>query len=148
MKKVKQSKSKWCWAACSVSILYHYGEDVTQSSFVKYVKGTTDNATASREEVKSGLSHWGLSSTITESALSFSTVKSEINNSRPIYVSWQQSSTSHAVVLDGWDNSTETEYVEFMNPSTGNLYSWTYKKFKGGSSYDHTWARSIYKIKQ
>lgn len=87
---VKQTKSYWCWAACGESILKYYGKSVTQSSFVAYVKNSSSapNQTASDAEVKKGLLHWGVTGTLVDSSISFSTVSSNIRSGKPIYAGW------------------------------------------------------------
>lgn len=146
---VTQEKTNWCWAACSQSILSYFGTSVTQTAFVNYVKNSTTapNLTATDAEAKSGLSHWGVSSTQTTSYLSFSTIISEIyNNNRPIYAGWSWTAGGgHALVLDGYDDDT-TDYVEYMNPGDGGFHQATYTWFKGGSSYDHVWDGTLYKM--
>lgn len=141
-----QEKSNWCWAASSTSILGWYGKSVTQSAFATTVKGSTVNDTATDSEAKSGLSAYGLSSSYTSDYVSFSTLVTQIDNNRPLYAGWSWTSGGgHAVVIDGYDQSSEDLTVKYMDPGYGSKYWILYSDLKGGySSADHTWDGTIY----
>ncbi len=145
---VVQSRSNWCWAACSRSILNYFGNGQTQNAIVIFVKGELINEAATSSEIQSGLSHWGVSSTVKSSYISFTQVISEIStHSRPFMVCWRWNNGlgGHVVVVNGYDNGN-TDYVQYMDPYTGQFYSMRYSACKGGSSSDRTWNETIYKM--
>lgn len=145
--KEKQEKTLWCWAASSVSILENLGTNTTQSDFCTVVKGKITNKAANDSEAQDGLSHYGYSSKLTTSYLSFNTIRLEIYNyERPIYMGWSwNSGGGHALVIDGYDMSSE-DYVSYMDPHDGAYHYGTYDWVKGNSS-NHVWDGTLYKIK-
>lgn len=147
VKRVTQEKSNWCWAASSVSAMYHYNKSVTQSQFVKKVKGNTNNVGGSVANVKAGLKAYGLSSS-NASALTFTQVKQDINASRPIIAGWKWNTNGgHMVVVNGWDTGTGKEkYVQYMDPFYGKYYSVLYSTLKSNTKY--YWSESVYQIKK
>lgn len=143
--KVQQAKSNWCWAACGESIARYYGNSITQATFAQQVKGNTLNVTAADSEVQSGLEHWGISGTLVQDSVAFSTISSNIKAGNPLYAGWSWSSGGgHALVLDGYDSTSVTNSVEYMDPGDGAFHVSTYTSFKGGDSYNHVWDGTIY----
>lgn len=142
-----QQRSNWCWAASDVSILDYFGETVTQREVAIAVKGSVVNQGGTDAEAQDGLDNWGVTSTRTASSLSFSSIKNEIYvHERPIYSGWSwNSGGGHAVVIDGYDEGSKN-YVEYMDPLDGSHYTETYTWFKGGSSSDHVWDGTLYKM--
>ncbi|WP_162165062.1 C39 family peptidase [Paenibacillus graminis] len=141
-----QAKSNWCWAAAGVSILQYYGISVSQCSFYDHVKGTSGCATNESETygtVQAGIHSYGVSSWNHSGALSYSDVKSQIDNlGSPVYVSWKWNTPTgggHAVVIYGYDTYGGNDWIQHMDPGGGIKTSMVYTNFKGGSSYDRTW---------
>jgi hypothetical protein len=140
---VQQEQTNWCWAGSSLSILNYNRIYTGQCTFVSYVKtGTTSpetcsNLSASTTEAQKGLNYFGVSSTYYDGALSFSTTKTEIAYSRPIYVSigWLDSNGNdvggHAVVIDGYYEWTNVAYQEvtYMDPWDATHHSRDYDSF-------------------
>lgn len=144
VKAAKQEKSNWCWAASGVAVLYRYGKDVSQTNFSLSATGGTSNTAQSVDTVKSGLKKFSISSSST-SALTFTQVKTEINNSRPIIVGLTYLvGGGHMVVLNGWDTSSGTNKVQYMDPASGKYVVKTYTWLKSNSTW--TWKQTIYKI--
>ena len=80
---VAQAKTNWCWAASGSSILRYYGYEISQCSFDEYVKGTTGCPTNDSEgytDVQHGLNHFGVSSWSYDGSLTYSVVKSQIDD--------------------------------------------------------------------
>lgn len=139
-----QEKSNWCWNGTSVAILGNKGKTISQSSFSTAVKGnSSNNSTASMNEVKSGLSYYGHSSTKTGS-LSSSSIRSELSNSRPVIAGYSyKSGGGHMVAISGHDSSDD--YIEVMDPGKGSKVYYSRSYFASNSSW--TWAESLYSIK-
>ncbi|MBM7616349.1 hypothetical protein [Alkaliphilus hydrothermalis] len=74
---------------------------------------------------------------------------SEIDANRPAIagISWNNG-TGHMVVLRGYDDSTSTKYVSYMEPGDGFYYSMTYNAFVGSSSGTRHWIETVYNIKR
>jgi len=146
--RVKQEKTNWCWAACSVScISYAKGSAPSQTSFVTTVKGSAVNEPATLGEIVYGLGKYGTSCTSSYSYVSFSTLKAEMYQyDSPFIVGWSWSSGGgHALVLYGYTDYTNP-YVRYLDPWDGSFNYVSYNYFKGGSSYDHTWFGTVRKI--
>jgi hypothetical protein len=144
----QQEKSQWCWAACGSVILNYIGPSISQTAFCQYVKRNTDDNPAYTYEVQSGLSHWGVSSTLVYSYRTYTAIQSEINTySRPIYTVWAWApfgyNGAHALLIDGYD-STSGQYVDYMDPADGDAHYETYTWFKGGTGYNHSWCETLY----
>lgn len=139
-----QAKSYWCWNGSSVAVLANKGKTVTQAAFSTTVKGnSTNNSTATSTEVKTGLSKYGYSSTLTTS-LSTGTVRTELSNSRPIIAGYlYKSGGGHMVVISGHDSSTN--YLQVMDPGSGSKVNYLSSYFTSNSTW--TWAESLYNIK-
>ncbi|MCI7472143.1 MAG: C39 family peptidase [Clostridiales bacterium] len=145
--KVRQEKSLWCWAACTESILRYYGKGVTQEDVVRYTYDSTINSTAKDEDVQDALSHWGVDGTLTQNSVSSSIVSGEIKGGNPLYAGWSwRNGGGHALVIDGYDKTSGTMSVEYMDPGDGAFHASTYTYFKGGSGYDHIWDGTIYNL--
>ncbi|AKG34994.1 papain-like cysteine protease family protein [Paenibacillus durus] len=145
----KQEQTNWCWAAVSQGILNYYGKSVTQTDFVKKVKGAAVNNPASDAEVKSGLSSYGISSTQITWALSYTNVVAEIaDNKHPIYAGWSWTSGGgHALLIKGIDNShltDSTDWVYYLDPADGSLNKASYSWVVNGTG--HVWDGTLYNI--
>ncbi|WP_223067805.1 C39 family peptidase [Paenibacillus caui] len=144
----KQEQTYWCWAASSVSILSYYGQSVSQCSFVKATKLTTtcDNESATVREAQTGLAWYSIHTQYYDGSLSWTSLKSQIDATYPIYVSWgwTDGSGGHAVVIYGYSESGQ--YVNYMDPQYGTKTFKTYTSFVGGSSYDQYWRWGLYEI--
>lgn len=124
--KEDQERSNWCWAACGVTVLDYYDNNVSQSTFVKKVKGEIVNETGYLSEIQDGLSYWDLSSKKT-GTLSLDTIEDEIYyRKRPIIGAMVPN--AHSVVVDGYDLEGNG-YVEYMDPDGGVYKLVTYDKF-------------------
>ncbi|MGG1660703.1 papain-like cysteine protease family protein [Brevibacillus sp. NRS-1366] len=140
---VQQEETNWCWAGSSISVLGYNDIDAFQDDFVRSVKGSVVNRTASFSEVKRGLAGEGLSSTFTSDYLSFSTLKSKLyNGDQPVMagIKWT-SGGGHMVVIDGYDDDS-TNYIEYMDPWDGDHYVKSYSSFRSSSS--QTWIESLH----
>ncbi len=77
--------------------------------------------------------------------MTFTQAKTEINNSRPIIVGLTYvAGGGHMVVLNGWDTSSGTNQIQYMDPASGKYIVKTYTSFKSNSSWN--WKQTIYKI--
>lgn len=137
-----------CWAASGVSCIgYVKSSAPAQSNFVKTVKGSVVNSGAIINEIKYGLSCYGVSSTYYGRSMSFDAVRNSIyyGDSSIIAALRLNMGGGHAVVIDGYSEGT-IDYIDYMDPYTGNFHMKRYSEFKGGSSYSQTWTDSLSKI--
>lgn len=118
------------------------GKSISQTSFSTTVKGnSTNNSTATTAEVRNGLSAYGHSSTVT-SAVTTSTIRSQLASGKPIIAGYIHSTGGHMVVISGHD--TEGNYLEVMDPAQGKKVYYTASYFTSNSNW--TWRESVYNI--
>ena len=143
-KKVKQSKTNWCWVATSVSVLdYRKNLTVSQDNFAKSVHGNPPgNKLATVSDIINGLSNYGLT-TNSSGSLSFSQVQTTIENGKPPIAVYQHNNSllAHAVVLCGWSIGGGKNTVMYMDPAQGKNITHEYSYFK--SNNDWTWTITI-----
>lgn len=148
---VKQEKSNWCWAATAKCISdYLGGEGLSQKQIVKSVKGKVVNEGASNSEQKEALINDGIDTTYKNNPISFSKLKKEIDNDRPIlaHIDWSSSSNDHAVVIDGYSINTDDEdidYIYYMDPAK-EADTWNFVEYdEFVDNDDFAWERTYYK---
>jgi len=147
---VHQNKTNWCWAACGEAILQYFGNtNVYQQDFVYYVKGgDLSNNPADFDEITSGLSHWNVSSTYTNSTYSFNNIETDIYNyQRPILIRWawkngdgSLADIGHVMIICGY-NSYDAS-VFYMDPNSYQLEYDTYTYMVNAT--DHSWTHTMY----
>ncbi len=120
---IDQNKTNWCWAACSEMIGKYYNNTSNRDQYdiVEEIKGNTNNQTGTSSDICSAINYASVNSVTfqtSESALSFSSCQTEINNSDP-FVVWLQGkngSVSHVVVAAGYKTGS-TNYLYIIDPS-------------------------------
>ncbi len=155
---VEQEKTNWCWAASMQAVLDVYGTTVTQCQEANWLfsrsdccsLGTCNSGTFPEDQVDI-LDHWGLSSTLDYSTLTWNQLKAEIDAGRPVSIgfSWC-SGGGHSLVIYGFsevDGTPVTQNVGYMDPWFGEGYNVAeYDWVVGGCPGDHNWYRTIYNI--
>ena len=155
---VEQEKTNWCWAASMQAVLDVYGTTVTQCQEANWLFSHSDccnpgncNWSTSPEQQRDILDHWGLSSTLTYSTLTWNQLKTEIDAGRPVSIgfSWC-SGGGHSLVIYAFsevDGTPVTHNVGYMDPWFGEGYNVAeYDWVVGGCPGDHNWYRTIYNI--
>lgn len=118
---IDQNKTYWCWAACSEMIgkYYNSNSDKDQYDIVEEVKGNTNNQGGSSDDICEAI-QYASGNTVTfqtrESALSFSSCQTEIDNSDPFVVWLAGTSMSHVIVASGYKTGS-TNYLYIIDPS-------------------------------
>lgn len=138
---IRQSKTNWCWAASSASLLQSKGVSVTQNSFSKAVKGNdTNNSTATANEVVSGINSFGYRASKT-GATNVGVVRDNLSSKRGIIAGYiYRTGGGHMVVISGHDNEVDT--LEVMDPGVGRKVYYKDSYFRSNSSWD--WYESVY----
>lgn len=154
-----QEKSKWCWAACGVSIIeYIKSQYVMQSWFATTVNGTDANAGASTSGICYGFSMYCVNSTAIEDKLLYSTVVNKTYNNKPImcgrvryerdeYGYWHRIS-GHFMIACGYDSSDSQQIVRLMDPGYINYQYRSYSSLSSLTNGDvkHIWETTIYQF--
>lgn len=139
---ILQSKTNWCWAASSDSLLSGKGMNVTQDTFSVAAKGNnTNNDPASAVEVRNGAIALGYNA-INTGNLSSSTVHTNLSNNKGIIAGYLYTSGNggHMVVISGHDSSDNS--LEIMNPGVGIKQYYAYSYFLSNANW--YWTDSVY----
>ena len=144
-----QEESNWCWSATGVSVTKFMKPQfnlISQSDFVKKVKGQVENTSAFPKELQKGLIAYGLES-IEGGAQSFRVVKDNINQNQPLIpeIKWSEGGW-HYVVMYGYYQNATMQTVSYMDPWGPNQRFTTkaYKEFVSNGSF--TWDWGIFNI--
>lgn len=141
----------WCGAAMTASIInYKCGKSLTAKDITKAALGSAIDAGISNKQIIDIAGKYDLSPT-SGNPLSYTSVKTEINAGRPIYMQMQRPEGTekkyHALTLIGYDSTTYT----VLNPWFEDAY--TIAKNNDGSKVTYfdedgertyTWYTSIY----
>lgn len=161
--KKSQKQNQWCWAGCSDAVLSFYGKKIKQCYMANFAWSQDDCCSTPANcnspnsmygtagSLQGILKHWCVSSQKVTSSLTFSSVKSEIKNSRPLIIRYGWATGGgHFIVIRGCkvDKSGENEKLYLMDPWPGNgygIFSYTYVKHEADH---HTWTHTLEKIKK
>lgn len=143
---VGQEKSNWCWVACGKCIIAHFATFITQNELAIYVKPSLipPNSGATLSEVKYGLAHWSVRSSVDNRKLTMNEIASEIATyHRPLIAQITYNSIlDHDVVVRGYNISTNT--ILYMHPTyPGTFESANDNSFSNGPT--QSWITSLYK---
>ncbi|MGG1876428.1 C39 family peptidase [Paenibacillus cisolokensis] len=153
-----QEKSQWCWVtAPQIIIKFHLGSAPSQCTLVKRGKNIKDcpNKPGTLSESKRAMTQSGISSGGTTSGtVSFSTIKSDINNNRPMILrkEWKdgkgkKTGVGHLSVIYGF-NDNSGNYVSLVKIRNSNSFksSTSYSKLTNNS--DFAWTHTVHNIKK
>ncbi|MCI8609279.1 MAG: hypothetical protein HFE73_06510 [Firmicutes bacterium] len=122
--KYKQTGSNTCWAACTACVgnyVVGYKKYSEMDIVNKYAGGVT-TVGQTFYKVKDVLSNaYYINSSVKIGELSFTTARQNIQNNKPVITSALISSGFHAFVVCGFSADEYTDYVAYMNPSTGKV---------------------------
>jgi hypothetical protein len=157
---VQQEHSNWCWSGSSVSVLNWYGQRPSQCAVanwalgINYACGNTNfnwNSTANQPNGMYGgggtiqgiLSHWGVNSYGGNYYLYWASVVTEINASRPFVMRYGWTGGGgHFIVGYGFQDTTGTQRIAYMNPWPGEGYTWVNYAWAVSAS-DHNWTHTL-----
>lgn len=130
---VRQEKSLWCWAACCCAVIEYYGGNVSQSSFVRTLRGNEYNQGGTILDMQQGLLNYSISSTLVESALTLVQIRlSTYSNRRPVLaaIAWAGGG-GHALAVIGYiDNAAlGDKVVIYMDPYYEEIFTAEYSEF-------------------
>lgn len=137
-----------CWAATTATLVnYRNGTsysalDICDNLGVSYVSATID-------ETLNAINSYNLAYSISDNQLSWSKVKTNINNKYPIVVSAEHMMIDlHAVLVYGYRTINTSDYIILWNPGTGSTQTVYYSP--NGSTFTYknmtwTWTSSIAK---
>ena len=146
------TQKEWCGAAVTAAIIsYKKGPSLTAKGVTKEALGSAKNEGLTNSEVISVAKNHGLSPK-SGNPLSYSSVKTEINGYRPIYMQMQRKSDEgkkyHALTLIGYSSSKYT----VLNPWQSSSITLTKKDSGSDVTYvtgtrTYKWYTSIYNWK-
>lgn len=149
------SGTSWCWAACDRSIIKQYTDSSPfNTNIVAWVDcGDEDgdapyDRSATVDETRSALTHWGVTSSRWYDDLSWTAVQSQINNNHLCIACFVPTSgTGHAELICGWSNTWPGgDRVQYMEPQDGDYHWRSYDSFADGEwlGTSWSWAASIF----
>lgn len=104
---VSQGSHPWCWAAtCAALINYYKGENLTAETVAKYVFPDDPEQGGNFSDMKKAYNHWSLYPTESSGTVSFATVKSNINDDKPMHIRLTSSAGGHSAGLIGYEDWT------------------------------------------
>ncbi len=150
---IKQSKSNWCWAATGASVVSYLKSSCTQSAFYATVKGNTSgNEVADENEIRSGLSAYGLSSSCRMDSVDIFLIMSNIDAGKPMLAKRVAGfKGGHSLEICGYSyyDNQDTALIVYMEPSDGSIYYKSYSLFLSEGDdilSSTTWESTIYNI--
>ncbi len=154
--RVKQAKTKWCWAATSQMIGNYMNSSSNRSQWdvVAYVKDSSyPNVGGTTGDIRQGI-RYASGSTVTYtsgSICSWLSHTSNINSGNPIgvWMNWD-SGGAHALVCAGTKTTSGSNYLYIIDPWEDNTSEWyNYNSLKNGTkiqsgtgSYDTSFWKS------
>jgi Papain-like cysteine protease AvrRpt2 len=143
-----QVRLNWCWAAATASIVNYYekNESWTPCKVANVVFnrkdccGVLDGVWCDKGvEFYKALEMMGHLEDAPRSRLSFSAVKKEIDNGRPILAALS-SLAGHGVVITGYNNfNPKTRTIEVQDPYGGSKMICDFNTFPGSYGAGYTW---------
>ena len=157
---IQQEHSNWCWSGSSVAVLNWYNQRPSQCSVANWALGVSNacgntsfnwnNYANSANGMYGGggtiqgiLSHWGVQSYGGNYYLAWTSVVAEVKNNRPFVMRYGWTSGGgHFVVGYGYNDTTGTRQIAYMNPWPGEGYTWVNYAWAVSAS-DHNWTHSL-----
>lgn len=148
----KQEQSLWCWVACARnSVRFERSILRSQKSAVRKIKGKVVNTTGTITEIEEAaeyISYGNEDYDAIERTLSFINLKSQVKRGNVTiacagyYDSQGNRNRGHAVVITGYLENAENNYINYFDPLDGVSYMCSYAEFCDGSfnkrKYDFT----------
>ena len=116
----RQQTQVWCWAASIEMVANYFGTAIGQCQTVTLGYNNYYDCcaypsycltTAGEQDIITILSRLGISSYYVPGALAWGDVVNEINNSRPIIMTYRNSFSGHVVVIYGYDSLNRILYI-------------------------------------
>lgn len=144
---VRQYKDT-CWAAtCAAIINYKKGLNLTYYDVSSFIHPNNPYTAGTVGECCTAYFHWNIATT-THNKISFSSIKTEINNFRPMHLYlYKDAIYGHMVSLIGYEDWEDRDIVILLEPNDGLRKTVTLTS-SGGFNYilganTYTWARTI-----
>lgn len=147
---ITQQEDEWCWAASDKCVIdYLKGTYPTQSELVAWMFGSPPpDQAATLPEMQDVLAHYNVTSTLNNASVSFATLKNNISGwYSPMIAALSSnfSNTGHAVVIYGYNETSTSQTVSYMDPAYNSGYWWqseTYGYFS--SNLFGSWVGTLY----
>ena len=139
-----------CWASAAASLIkYRLGSATTKSAITIrdeiVAEGYSPLNTELSTNMKTAIENY-ISGTITNtSTLSFSKIKTQIDNNKPIWSHWPRKGGGHSLVIRSYVvDSNGTQSIGFMDCNKKYYTAMTYGTSFSNGTYVYTWEYSVY----
>lgn len=156
VKGVSQGSHPWCWAAtCAALINYYEGENLSAKDVAEYVFPKDPEQGGNWDDMEKAYNHWGLYPTESSGTVSFSTIKSNINDDYPMHIRLKAGifgQLGHSVGLIGYEDWTgvpgEGSRIIILLEPNGGVHKSVNLNSSGNFSYNlggdsYSWSRTI-----
>lgn len=150
----KQEQGMWCWAAVAASIANFYdgtagrqcdlaNQEFSQSTCCSEPDASDGNVCNRASDMEISIKRVNHHASTSDTAATFKRVQDEIVQNRLIAlrIEWQGQSVGHAVILDGYSQDSDGQWVLGDDPGNGDSFAYTYEEFKNryGDNKDGSW---------
>lgn len=144
---------KACWSACAAHVTGYYNGKITWSDLNyyetkiyedKYGVGAAGGKGGTVDDIVTGVSNYSwIDGFTTYSYLTYSELKSEINNLSPVVAAltdYYNNGWDHAITIRGYNDDSGTQYDYYSDPYDGSYYRVTHSFLVN----DWQWIESAY----
>jgi len=146
VEKISQEKGQWCWAASSKCVIDYLKQVYpTQSDIVTFIFGSPVDEGGTIVDIQNVLSKYNVTSTINYASVSYATTKDNISGWYSPMIALETDKIfggGHAVVIYGYNETSTSQNISYMDPGNGGLFSDTYGHFS--SNLSSAWVGTVY----
>lgn len=129
---IAQEQTQWCWAACADMVVHYYGNTAArQCEFANWLFGQSNccaspgssacNRPCQINDVSRVFSRWGIRSNYSGGSVSFGTLRSEVDSSRPVEVGYAwNGGGGHVALVTGWIVVSGGNALRVNDPAYGS----------------------------
>lgn len=143
----QQPNDQLCWACCAAMVIsYYLSDNINRTVNIAIDKwGSSDyNQPATTSDSRNAVDDYtNIYGSVSYSALSYNSLKSELNDYDPVYavIKFKSTGSQHAELIRGYDDGVLPDEVYRVDPWDGDEYISTYSWLNNNSSF--YWNQSL-----